>query len=110
MEGIKLPEHLKQLDNKGRCNPPGPKYDAIKYNIELLNSFDELKAKIKKGNLAAYQLYETFPIIDEYIFYKKAYEKVLDYQATFDKIRCDSPELRKFIDLKIKIINYMINN
>lgn len=110
LEGIKLPEHLKQLDNKGRCNPPGPKYDAIKYNIELLKSFDELKEKIKKGNLAAYQLYETFPIIDEYIFYKKAYEKVLDYQATFDKIRCDSPELRKFIDLKIKIINYMINN
>lgn len=99
-----------ELQKTNRKKIPGPKYEAVKHNIELIKSFDELKLKIKKENQNAYDKYMQEPIVEEYIFKKNIIEYYLNYKETFEKIDCNSNEFLMYTDLTFKIINYIIQN
>lgn len=107
---IVTPYWLKQREKQNRGKFPGPKYEAVKYNLEFLEKFDQLKEQVKKEFPNAYKEYEKEPIIEEYILKKDLVDDYLKFKETFDKIDCNSEEFLIFADMRSKMINYMIKN
>lgn len=100
--------NLRERDNCPKF--PGAKYDAVKYNIELIKSFDTLKSKVAKDNPKAYQKYLNEPIIEEYIFRRHILNRYLGYKETFEKIDCDSYEYQTWHNLGLEIMDYIMEN
>lgn len=92
-----------------RNQAPGPKYNAVEHNIELIKSFDDFKEKIRKENPKAFQKYEK-TIVDEYIMKKSVTNALLRYQETFSKIDCNSFEFQLWHHVQLDMIDYIIKN
>lgn len=100
----------KELQKEVRLKYPGPEFEAVEHNIELIKSLDALKDKMEKENNPSLKKYLQEPIIEEYLIKKDIVHRYLEYKETFEKIDCNSEEFLMYSDLQFKILNYIIQN
>ena len=105
---IVTPYWLLERQKRNGKKYPGPKYEAVQHNLELIDKFDEYKEKIKNENPFAYKKYEEGPIVEEYIMKKNLADNYLLYKDTFEKIDCNSKEFLIWGDMRSKILNYIL--